>query len=76
MEQQYHHRWVGTTSLAAPPMVVEVEVEVLVAVGAEMKERGMPCLPAGTVRDFRQKITLEDAIERHAFALRQALPCV
>jgi hypothetical protein len=30
----------------------------------------------GTVRVFRQKFTLEDAIEFHAFAPLEALPCV
>jgi hypothetical protein len=29
-----------------------------------------------TVRLFRQKATLEDAIEFHAFAPLEALPCV
>ena len=31
---------------------------------------------AGTVRVFRQKFTLEDAIELHAFAPLEALACV
>jgi hypothetical protein len=30
----------------------------------------------GTVRVFRQDFSLEDAIEFHAFAPREALPCV
>jgi magnesium-transporting ATPase (P-type) len=30
----------------------------------------------GMVRAFRQEFTLEDAIEFHAFALLEALPCV
>jgi hypothetical protein len=30
----------------------------------------------GTVRIFRQKFTREDAIEFHAFAPLEALPCV
>jgi hypothetical protein len=32
--------------------------------------------PRCTVRVFQQKFTLEDAIEFHAFAPLEALPCV
>jgi hypothetical protein len=34
------------------------------------------CKGVGTVRVFRQNFTLEDAIEFHAFAPLEALPCV
>jgi hypothetical protein len=43
---------------------------------AAKKSRTRDYSDAGPVRVFRQKFTLEDAIECHAFALLETLPCV
>jgi hypothetical protein len=62
------------TNVANWPAAHQGKVMGLLAAGFGLS--GVVFAPIGMLRVFRLKFTLDDAIEFHAFAPLEALPCV